>query len=262
VPYLHRAALSDAPVRPRPAARPGLRQVYEVDGLVGVAGEGDELRVEKRVLQLVPFADLANGRVWMARAGRLRTDRPPVTAFARASLSVVNLALEPPADGRVPTDIEEFVTDEDPRSFCTVNPEDFGLANYLGAPRGRRGGPVWFAVILPGPESISRILFRHGAVSASGGWFDTTEMTPEIQVARSPIPVSANFAFPDTRKVRWDFAAVLDRYPRTDGSTPPALADGALFEVRLAEPVEVYGIRVLGCAGGDYASCAELSAYG
>jgi hypothetical protein len=198
----------------------------------------------------------------MARADRMRTDRPPVTAFARATLSVVNLMLQPPADGRVPTDIEEFLTDEDPRSFCTVNPEDFGFANYLGAPRGKRGDPVWFAVFLPGPKSISRVVFRHGAVSASGGWFDTTEMTPEIQVARTPIPVSANFAFPDTSKARWDVAAVLERYPRTGGSSPPPLVDGAHFEVRLAEPVEVYGIRVVGRPGGDYASCAELSAYG
>jgi DUF1680 family protein len=264
VPYLHRAALRDSPVKLRlaAAAHQGRRQVYEVDGLVGVAGEGDELRIEQRVLKLVPFADLTNGRVWMARADRLRTDRPPVTAFERASLSVVNLALEPPAQGRVPTNVEEFLTDEDPRSFCTVNPEDFGLANYLGAPRGKRGDPVWFAVFLPGPASISRIVFRHGAVGASGGWFDTTEMTPQIQVARSPIPVSANFAFPDTSKVRWDVAAVLDHYPRTEGSNPPPLADGALFDVRLAEPIEVYGIRVVGRAGGDYASCAELSAYG
>lgn len=162
----------------------------------------------------------------------------------------------------MPTDIEEFLTDEDPRSFCTVNPEDFGLANLLGAPRGKRGGPVWFAVILTRPASISRIVFRHGAVGASGGWFDTSAGSPQIQVARSPIPVSANFAFPDTSKVRWDVAAVLDHYPRTNGSSPPPLPDGALFEVRLPEPLEVHGLRVVGRAGGDYASCAELSAYG
>jgi len=231
-------------------------------GIVGVAGEGDELRSERRVLRLVPFADLSNGRVWMARADRMRRGRPPVTAFARASLSVVDLALEPLAAGHAPTDIAEFLTDEDPRSFCTVNPEDAGLANYLGAARGKRGDPVWFLVMLRSPASISRVVFRHGAVSASGGWFDTTEAMPHIEVARSPIPTSANGAVPDTSKVRWEVAAVLDQYPRTDASIPPPLADGARFEVRLTEPVEVHGIRVVGRPGGEYASCAELSAYG
>jgi hypothetical protein len=265
VPYLHRAALRDAPVRLRPvapAAGRGRRPVYEVEGLVGVAGEGDELRIERRALRLVPFADLTNGRVWMARADRMPRGLPPATAFARASLSVLNLALEPPAEGQAPTDIAEFLTDEDPRSFCTVNPEDFGLANYLGAPRGKRGDPVWFAVILLNPASISRVVFRHGAVRASGGWFDTTAAMPQIEVARSPVPASANGAFFDTSKVRWEVAGVLDQYPRTDASTPPPLAAGALFEVRLPAPLEVHGIRVVGRPGGAYASCAELSAYG
>jgi len=62
--------------------------------------------------------------------------------------------------------------------------------------------------------------------------------------------------------VRWETAAVLDQYPRTNASTPPPLADGELFEVRLPQPLEVYGIRIVGRPGGDYASCAELSAYG
>src|SRR6184192_1689617 len=265
VPYLHRVALTGGTVRLEPAVLAegrGGRQVYEVDGIVGVPAEGHQLRPERRAVQLVPFADLVNGRVWIARAGRIRGDRPAVTAFARASLSVVSLGLEPTAKGPRRTDIAEFVTDEDPHSFCTVNPQDFGLANYLGSPRGRRGDPVWFAVMLRSPASISRIVFRHGAVSASGGWFDTTEAMPRIELARSPIPTSANGAVPDNSKVRWETAGVLEHYPRSRASTPPTLADGQLFELRLPQPLEVYGIRVIGRAGGDYASCAELSAYG
>jgi len=265
VPYLHRVALAAGPVRLRPQAPPaggGWRQVYAVDGIVGMAGGGDQLRFEQRSVQLVPFADLNNGRAWFARAGRLGHDRPAATAFARANLSVVSLGLEPIAAGHVRTDIAEFLTDEDPRSFCTVNPQDFGLANYLGAPRGKRGDPVWFALMLRSPASISRIVYRHGAVSAAGGWFDTTEALPQIEVARSPIPTSSNYALPDNSQVRWEAAAVLDHYPRTNASTPPPLADGELFEVRLPQPLEVYGIRIVGRPGGDYASCAELSAYG
>ena len=155
-----------------------------------------------------------------------------------------------------------FVTDEDPHTYCTVNPQDPGLATYLGAPPGKRGDPVWFAVMLTRPASIARIVFRHGAVSAAGGWFDTTDSLPRIEVARTAIPTSANGAVPDDSKVRWEVAGLLDQYPRSNAVAPPALTDGQSFELRLAKPLEVYGIRVVGKAGGDYASCAELSAYG
>jgi len=263
VPYLHRVAVAAGPVTPRavaPTAGSGARQVYEVDGIVGLPAEDDRLRFESRAVRLVPFAELTDGRVWIARADRLRRDLPPVTAFARANLSVVNLRLEPSAERS--TDILEFVTDEDPRSFCTVNPQDFGLANYLGAPPGKRGDPVWFALMMKGPAAISRIVFRHGAVSAAGGWFDTTHGMPRLELARDPIPTSSNDALLDDSKVHWELAAVLEDYPRSNAATPPALADGQLFEVRLPCPVQAHGLRIVGRAGGDYASCAELSAYG
>jgi DUF1680 family protein len=263
VPYLHRVAVAAGPVMPRAAilASAGrARQVYEVDGIVGLPADDERLRFELRALRLVPFADLTDGRVWVAREDRLRCDRPAVTAFARANVSVVNLRLEPNA-GR-PTDVLEFVTDEDPRSFCTVNPRDFGLANYLGAPPGRRGDPVWFALMMTSPARISRIVFRHGAVSATGGWFDTAQGMPRLEFSLGPIPTSSNDALLDDSKVNWELAAVLDAYPRTNAVMPPPLADGQLFEVRLPRPVEVYGVRIVGRAGGDYASCAELSGYG
>jgi hypothetical protein len=265
VPSLHRVAIAAGPVTPQPTAPTadgGKRQVYEVAGIAGVPAEEGRLRFEPRVLQLVPFADLANGRVWITRADRLRPDPPAVTAFARANLSVTNLGLEPIAEGHRRTDIAEFLTDEDPVSFCTVNPQDFGLANYLGAPLGKRGDPVWFALMLKSPVTISRIVFRHGAVSPSGGWFDTTEGMPYFEVSRGPIPTSTNDALPENSKVHWERVAVLEDYPRTDASTPPRLADGQLFEVRLPRALEVYGLRIVGRAGGECASCAELSAYG
>ena len=259
VPYLHRVGIASGAVTTRAVAGAGARQVYEVDGIVGLPA-GDRLRVEPHALRLVPFADLSDGRVWVARQDRLRRDLPAATAFARVNLSVLNLRLEPSA--QAPTDVLEYVTDEDPRSFCTVNPQDFGLANYLGAPPGKRGDPVWFALMMRRPVAISRIVFRHGAVSPAGGWFDTTQGPPRLEFSRAPIPTSSNDALLDDGKVHWELAAVLEDYPRTNDSAPPALADGQLFEVRLPGPVEVYGLRVVGRAGGDYASCAELSAYG
>ncbi|TLY59546.1 MAG: hypothetical protein E6K52_11540, partial [Gammaproteobacteria bacterium] len=194
VPYLHRVTFMDEPMAPKQTAVPAGwvgRQVYEVDGRVGLPGDTDQLRFERRTLRLVPFADAINGRVWITQAARARRDRPAVTAYARASLSVVSLGLEPTADGHIATDIAEFLTDEDPKTYCAVDPQAPGLANYLGAPPGKRGDPVWFCVMLRAPATISRVVFRHGAVSAAGGWFDTTEIMPRIEVARTAIPTSA-----------------------------------------------------------------------
>jgi DUF1680 family protein len=267
VPYLHRVSLTDAheAAAVKPVLIPqgwGGRQVYQIDSAVGLPDNTDQLRFEPRAVLLVPFADAGNARVWVARKKSARRDRPAVTAFARVSLSVISLGLEPNADGYIATDIAEFVSDEDPGTYCTVNPEAPGLANYLGAPLGKRGDPVWFAVMLRRPAVISRVVFRHGAVSATGGWFDTSTTLPRIELTRGPIPTSANDAVPDNTKIRWDTAASLELYPRTNASTPPALSDGQLFEVRLPQALAVYGIRVVGNAGGAYASCAELSAYG
>ena len=267
VPFLQRAALRQAgeSVTLRgttaPAGWAG-RQVYAVEGSAGVQGDGERLLAEERMLHLVPFAELGKGRVWLTRAGAERRDPPAVTAFARASLSVVSLGHAPTAGRPIATDIAEFVTDEDPRSFCTVNPEDPGLATYLGAPRGRRGDTVWFMVMLRRPARIARVVFRHGAVSATGGWFDTTQTLPRIELTRAPVPTSANFALPDAGRIAWEAAGTLDDYPRSGAATPPSLTDGQRFELRLPQPLEVYGIRIVGHAGGEYASCAELSAYG
>lgn len=263
IPYLHRVAVAAGPVSARavtPTALSRARQVYEIDGIAGLPAGGDRLRFESHAVRLVPFADLTEGRVWVAREDRLRSDLPAATAFARANLSVLNLRLEPSA--KPPTDILEFVTDEDPRSFCTVNPQDFGLANYLGAPPGKRGDAVWFALMMQRPAIISRIVFRHGAVSAAGGWFDTSQGMPRLEVSRAPVPTSSNDALLDDSKVHWELAAVLENYPRTDAATAPPLADGQPFEVRLPRPVEVHALRIVGRPGGDHASCAELSAYG
>jgi uncharacterized protein len=266
VPYLHRVALGDASnasVRKSTIAPGGWQegQIYEVDGAVGLPDDTDKLRFERRTLRLVPFADADAGSVWITRAGRERRDRPAVTAFARTSLSVLSLALERTAGRPAPTDIAEFVTDENPDTYCTVNPQDPGLANYLGAPAGKRGDPVWFCVRLRSPATISRVVFRHGAVSITGGWFDTTDGMPCVEVATMPIPTSSNGAFADDSKVTWELAAVLESYPQATASTPPKLVNGQLFEVRLSRPLTVHGIRLVGRPGGNHASCGELSAY-
>ena len=266
-PYLERVCIADhANSRslrslPVPSGWRG-RQVYEMDATVGLPVDSEALHFKRQSVCLVPFADLADGTVWLTKATRARRERPAVTTLARTSLSVVTLGLERTAGRPADSDIAEFVSDENPNSFCTLNPENPSLATYLGAPPGKRGDPVWFSIRLTVPASISRVIYRHGAVSSTGGWFDTTQMMPRIEVATAPIPTSANGALPDDSKVNWKLAALVESYPRTNASTPPPLAGGQSFEVRLPQAMTIYGIRVVGKPGGSYASCAELSAYG
>lgn len=264
VPYLERVCIADdAKSRSlRSVAAPSGwrgRQVYEMDATVGLPADAVALHFKRQSVRLVPFADLADGSVWLTKAARARRERPAITAFARTSLSVVTLGLERTAGRSADTDIAEFVSDENPNTFCTLNPQDPSLATYLGAPPGKRGDPVWFLIRLTAPASISRVIYRHGAVSATGGWFDTAQMMPRIEVATVLIPTSANEAVPDDSKVTWKVAALVESYPRTDGSTPPPLVDGQAFEVRLPQAMTIYGIRVVGKPGGEYATCAELS---
>jgi hypothetical protein len=259
VPYLERVSVS-ATDSPRLKAASG--SMYEVDAMVGIpATTTDKLRYAQRTIRMVPFADLVDGSVWLAKASRARQDRPAVTAFARASVSVVTLALEPTAGRPAATDIAEFITDEDPNTSCTVNPQDPSLATYLGAPAGQRGDPVWFLVRLARPASIIRVVFRQGAISDQGGWFDTSRTSPRIEVAMAPIPTSSNEALPEDAKVSWELVALLDTYPRTDASRRPNLATGQAFEVTLPRAMRIYGLRLVGHPGGAYASCAGLSAY-
>jgi hypothetical protein len=257
VPYLERVCI-EGTVSPRSLPD---GQSYEINGSVGLPGDAGELRFERRAVRLVPFADLADGTVWLTKAGRGRRELPAVTAFARTSLSVLTLGLERTAGRDADSDIAEFVTDENPTTFCTLNPEDPGLVTYLGGPAGRRGDPVWFLVRLAAPASVSRVIYRHGAVTGAGGWFDTTQMMPRIEVATAPIPTSSNGALADDGKVKWQVAGLIESYPRTNASTPPALANGQSFEVRLPQAITIHGIRVVGRPGGTYATCAELSAY-
>jgi DUF1680 family protein len=258
VPYLERVSVS---VADSPRLKPVSGSVYEMNAMVGVPATTDKLRYAQRTVRMVAFSDLVDGSVWLTKAARARPDRPAVTAFARASVSVVTLALEPTAGRPAATDIAEFITDENPNTSCTVNPQDASLATYLGAPAGKRGDPVWFLVRLANPASITRVVFRQGAITDQGGWFDTSHTAPRVEVATAPIPTSSNDALPEAGKVEWELAALLDTYPRTDASRRPDLATGQAFVVTLPRAMRIYGLRLVGQPGGTYASCAGLSAY-
>jgi hypothetical protein len=264
VPYLHRTAL---PRRAPPAAVaiaapqdwPG-DQTYRLRGRAGMPAAGGEARYEPRDLVLVPFADARDYRVWMLRTDALRDDRPAVTAYARASISTAPW-LTPGGELHPETDLPEALTDEDPRSYCIVDPRDPSLGSLVGGAAGRRGGPVSFTVTLDAPARVSRVVFRHGPLTAAGGWFDTSVSRPRVEFARSPLPTWHEVPYPDPIRARWEYAADLAGYPSADATAPPPIAAGQVFAVLLPEPQLIYGLRVVGRAGGDWVSCAELSAF-
>ncbi len=111
---------------------------------------------------------------------------------------------------------------------------------YRNTARGTPAGEDWFAIELNRPEEISRVVFRHGRSTEKGGWF---EGKPQIQVKRS--------ADGD-----WQTVAELSTY---EGSA--TMKDGRAFEVRLAAPIRIVAIRVIGKPAREFTSCSELAAY-
>jgi hypothetical protein len=125
---------------------------------------------------------------------------------------------------------------------------------------GEKRDEDWFAVALDAPATIGRIVFVHGKNFHDGGWFDASVGgfnsfgKPKVQVKR-------------TKGADWETVGTLDNYPATTATDPAGLRDGRAFTLRLAEPVGVVAVRVIGKpASGDspaqaFASCGELSAF-
>ena len=112
----------------------------------------------------------------------------------------------------------------------------------------------WFAVALPQPVTIGRVVFVHGTVFPNGGWFDTSRGKPVVQVQR-------------TAGGPWEPVGTLDNYPATTASHGSRLQNGQAFMARLAQPVTAYAVRVIGApAGGsdgteNYVTCAGIEAF-
>lgn len=273
VPYLERTALAQSagelsvtPVQ-RPLEWVG-RQVYEVDGIALKPGTAGELVPERSRLRFVPFADAVEYRVWTTRPEKLPRNAPAVTAFARATASAQPYRVISSHDST------EALTDDNPETFCMVDPTVVGYANYargltevlapISMPDtfkevrkvGKRGDPVWFAVSLERPETISRVTFRHGPTAEEGGWFYTSGGKPRIEITRVP--------YGELRMQKdsdWVTVATIEGYPDVDSDSLPRLTDRQVFEIRLPMQVRVYGIRIVGRPARNYVTCSELSAY-
>ena len=85
--------------------------------------------------------------------------------------------------------------------------------------------------------------------------FDTSAGKPVVQIQRG-------------KGSAWESVGELADYPATTPTDNSGLKQGQKFALRLAAPVEVFGVRVLGApsCGNDpkkqvYVSCAELEAF-
>jgi hypothetical protein len=112
----------------------------------------------------------------------------------------------------------------------------------------------WYAITLDTPAAIRRIVFAHGKSFHDGGWFDASAGNPRVQIQRE-------------REGAWETVGELADYPKTTASEDAGIKPGQIFTLKLAEPLRVSAVRVVGIpACGDnpkqaFSSCAELQAF-
>lgn len=184
-------------------------------------------------VQLV-LSDFANAgldggtfKVYIPVAGRFDFSQISALAFGRESWSRAG-------------NVEGRIADED-------------LATFRVTYDGRPAEEDWYAVEVDEAVRVSRVFFAHGRTFHDGGWFDASRGKPRIEVRRS-------------KGGAWESVAELASYPETTATDSKGLREGQRFAVALPEPIDVYGVRVVGRpASGDrpdqaFSSCAELGA--
>jgi uncharacterized protein len=181
-------------------------------------------------IKLVPFADAGNNgtryKVWLPLADT------PYSA---------NLLLEGTESRSRPGNLGGSIIDDDLNSaVCT-----FGK---------KSAAEDWYAVSLPAPVKMSRVVFVHGRTFHDGGWFDTSADKPRVEVKSSA-------------DGPWESVGELADYPSATATDSARLAGGECFNCRFSTPIKVVAVRVTGKpAGGDnprqpFSSCAELQAF-
>ncbi len=119
---------------------------------------------------------------------------------------------------------------------------------------GKTATEDWFAVSLEQPVTIGRVVVTHGMNFHDGGWFDTANSKPLVQVRL-------------TSDGPWETVGELTSYPATTATSAERLQPGERFTCQLKEAVKACAVRVLGTpASGDnvqqaFSSCTELEAF-
>ena len=135
----------------------------------------------------------------------------------------------------------------------------------------------WYAVSLDEAVTIRTVVFGHGKTCPDGGWFDTSDGKPKVQVQL-------------TKDGDWKTVGELSDYPKTTAWTngvqtggpqvmnpvtgqmvasedKGGMTNGQAFTCELAKPVKVFGLRVTGKPASGlnplaaFSSCAELQAF-
>ena len=131
---------------------------------------------------------------------------------------------------------------------------DGNLQTIASTFNARRAQQDWFGVELEDPVAVRRVVFAHGKTFHDGGWFNTADGKPRLEIQSAP-------------KGSWLPLAALTNYPATTATDPAGLKAGESFTCELPKPVQIYGLRVIGKpACGDnpkqaFSSCAELQAF-
>lgn len=118
----------------------------------------------------------------------------------------------------------------------------------------RRAAEDWFGVTLEEPALVGRVVFFHGKTFHNGGWFDSREGKPRVQIQT-------------TIGGEWHTVGTLEDYPDTTAASAAGLQGGERFVCKLAEPMKAVAVRVIGkpASGNNpkqaFATCAELQAY-
>ena len=211
--------------QPLLTVRPGSHLTFEAK-IMGEKGKGPQTAI------FLPFADAGTGggqyRVWLRAPGVLVGQSASLLADGQESRSRQgNLA-----GSILDDDLESIVVTFD----------------------GHSAREDWFAVSVPAPVSIRRIVFAHGTHFHDGGWFDSSQGKLRVQIKRQT-------------SGPWETIGELAEYPSTTSTDSRDLRPGQQFTLRLSKPVEATAVRVVGKpACGDsprqaFSSCAGLQAF-
>lgn len=132
---------------------------------------------------------------------------------------------------------------------------DEDLDSFASTQNGKRAPEDWYSVELTDPVTVSRVVFVHGKTFPNGGWFNTQAGKPRLEIKKS-------------QSGQWQPLRNMETYPATTAIDPAGLKARESIECDLEEPVQIYGLRVVGvpaCGGSPkqaFSTCAELQAFG
>ena len=139
-------------------------------------------------------------------------------------------------------------------SPAQVNDGDY--ETFVSTKTGQKLDQDWFGVELSKPKNAITFVFNHGRSSLDGGWFDTSNAKPIVEIKR-------------TATSDWEEIGTLGHYPKTDAKTNPFHGEMPNWDFRidLKEPVAFSAVRVRGAPShgnnpaANYVTCRQITAF-